>query len=66
VLSGSIRTQVDNGKVQVFREGESWMEALGAHHQISENASATKPASLLAIFVVDTNESAELTRLERQ
>jgi quercetin dioxygenase-like cupin family protein len=66
VLSGSIRRQIDNGEVQVFRAGESWTEAPGAHHQISENASATEPASLLAIFVVDTNDSAELTTLDRQ
>ena len=26
------------------------------HHQVSANASATKPARLLAIFVVDTTE----------
>ncbi len=66
VLSGSIRSQVNDGKVQVFRAGESWTEAPGAHHQISENASATVPASLLAIFLVDTNDTAELTTLERQ
>jgi quercetin dioxygenase-like cupin family protein len=65
VLSGSIRSQVDNGKVQVFRAGESWTEAPGAHQQISENASATEPASLLAIFVVDSNDTTELTTLER-
>ena len=41
VLSGSIRSPVDNGKVQMSRAGESWTEAPGAHHQISENASAT-------------------------
>jgi hypothetical protein len=41
VLSASIRSQVDNGKVQMSRAGESWTDAPGAHHQISENASAT-------------------------
>jgi quercetin dioxygenase-like cupin family protein len=66
VLSGAIRSQVNDGKVQVFHAGESWTEPPGAHHQISENASATEPASLLAIFVVDTNDTAELTTLERQ
>jgi hypothetical protein len=41
-------------------------EAPGAHHQISENASATEPASLLAVFIADTSDSAELTTLDRQ
>lgn len=56
VLEGAIRSKVDNGKVQVFHAGESWTEKPGAHHTISENASATEPAKLLAIFVVDANE----------
>ena len=46
--------------------GESWTEPPGAHHQTSKNGGATEPASLLAIFVVDTNDTAELTTLERQ
>ena len=62
VLSGSIRSRVNDGKTQVFRAGESWTEPPGAYHPISENASATEPASLLAIFVVDTTD-AELDRL---
>jgi quercetin dioxygenase-like cupin family protein len=62
VLSGSIRSQVNHGKVQVFRAGEHWTEPPDAYHPISENASATEPASLLAIFVVDTAD-AELDKL---
>jgi quercetin dioxygenase-like cupin family protein len=61
VLSGSIRSQVNDGKTQVFRAGENWTEPPGAYHPISENASATEPASLLAIFVVDNTD----TKLER-
>jgi quercetin dioxygenase-like cupin family protein len=66
VLSGSIRSQVNDGKAQVFRAGESWTEPPGAYHPISENASATEPASLLAIFVIDTADSDRLVTLERQ
>jgi hypothetical protein len=29
----------------------------GAHHKISENASTTEPARLLAVFVVDPNDT---------
>jgi len=56
VLSGAVRSQVDDEPVKVYRAGESWFEQPGAHHKVSENASATEPAQLLAIFVVDTDE----------
>lgn len=64
VLSGAIRSQVDDGEAKVYKAGESWSEAPGAHHTVSENASKTEPASLLAIFVVDTNEP-ELTTFDK-
>ena len=57
VLSGSIRSQVDGGKVQIFRPGEAFSEPPGAQHSISENASTTEAATLLAVFVVDTGDT---------
>jgi len=65
VLSGAIRSQVDDGQVRVFHAGESWTEEPGAAHRVSENASATQPAKLLAIFLVDTNDT-NLTTLDGQ
>ena len=56
VLSGAIRSRIDNGEERVFRAGESWTEKPGAHHTVSENASDTEPAKLLAIFVADTKD----------
>jgi quercetin dioxygenase-like cupin family protein len=56
VLSGAIRSQVNGGEVHVFHAGEHWTEQPGAHHTMSENASNTEPAKLLAIFVADTND----------
>ncbi|WP_448101407.1 cupin domain-containing protein [Luteibacter jiangsuensis] len=56
VVSGEIESQVDNGPARVYRAGESFYEAPGAHHGISRNASKTQPAKLLAVFVVDTGE----------
>lgn len=53
VLQGAIRSQVNGGKVQVFRAGEHWVEQPGAHHTMSENASTTQPAKLLALFVAE-------------
>lgn len=63
VLSGAIRSQVDDGNVEIFKAGESWTEAPGAHHTISANASKTLPARLLAIFVVDSGDK-ELTTFD--
>src|SRR3954454_22835482 len=39
VLSGAIRSQVDEGAPKVYKTGESFTEAPGAHHVVSENAS---------------------------
>jgi quercetin dioxygenase-like cupin family protein len=63
VLSGAVRSQVDKGPARVFHAGESWTEAPGAHHVVSENASPSKPAKLLAIFIVDAKDT-ELTTLD--
>ncbi|QRM33843.1 cupin domain-containing protein (plasmid) [Microvirga sp. VF16] len=56
VLDGAIRSQVNDGPVKTYRVGESWSEAPGDRHLVSANASATEPARLLAVFVVDTAE----------
>src|ERR1700743_688251 len=60
VLEGEIRSQVNDGPAKVYRAGESFSENPGDRHGISENASKTKPARLLAVFVVDTGQR-ELT-----
>jgi quercetin dioxygenase-like cupin family protein len=60
VLSGEIESQVNDGPRRVYRAGESFYETPGSRHPVSRNASKTKPARLLAMFVVDTDEQ-ELT-----
>jgi quercetin dioxygenase-like cupin family protein len=60
VLEGAIRSQVNDGPVTTYEAGESFSELPGDRHAVSANASATEPATLLAVFVVDTNET-ELT-----
>jgi quercetin dioxygenase-like cupin family protein len=60
VLEGAIRSQVNDGPVTVYKAGESFSEMPGDRHGVSANASETEPAKLLAVFVVDTNET-ELT-----
>lgn len=56
VISGAIRSQLEGEPARVYHPGETWSETPGAHHTISENASATEPAELLAVFLVDTGE----------
>jgi quercetin dioxygenase-like cupin family protein len=56
VLSGAIRSQVDDEPAKVYQVGEGFYEVPGSHHRISENASDRDPASLLAVFVVDSND----------
>ena len=56
VLSGAIRSQVDDEPAKVYQVGEGFYEMPGSHHRISENASDSNPASLLAVFVVDSKD----------
>jgi quercetin dioxygenase-like cupin family protein len=56
VLTGAIRSSVNGEPEKVYHAGENFYEEPGAHHGVSANASATEPASLLAVFVVDTDE----------
>ena len=60
VLEGAIRSQVNDGPVTTYNAGQSFSELPGDRHGVSANASKTKPAKLLPVFVVDTNET-ELT-----
>ena len=60
VLEGEIRSQVNDGPVTTYKAGQSFSELPGDRHRVSANASETQPAKLLAVFVVDTNET-ELT-----
>lgn len=57
VLDGAIRSQVNDGPAKVYRAGENFSENPGDRHMVSENASATQPARLLAVFVVDSSET---------
>lgn len=60
VLSGEIRSENSaTGPVKVYKAGETFFEPPGSEHLVSENASATEPASLLAVFVAD--DGAQLT-----
>jgi quercetin dioxygenase-like cupin family protein len=60
VLEGAVRSQVNDGPVTTYKVGQNFSELPGDRHGVSANASKTKPAKLLAVFVVDTNDK-ELT-----
>jgi quercetin dioxygenase-like cupin family protein len=57
VLEGAVRSQVNDGPVTVYRAGESFSENPGDRHGVSANASDTEPSRLLAVFVVDSDET---------
>jgi quercetin dioxygenase-like cupin family protein len=59
VTKGQIRSQLNDGPVEVFDVGQSFFEPLGTIHRVSANASNTEWAELIAVFVAD--EGAQLT-----
>jgi quercetin dioxygenase-like cupin family protein len=61
VLQGAIRSKVNDGPEKIYRAGENFTELPGDHHAVSANASTTEPARLLAVFVVDTDDTALTT-----
>jgi quercetin dioxygenase-like cupin family protein len=65
VLEGAIRSSVNDGPVVIYRTGQSFSEMPGDRHSVSENASKTEPAKLLAVFVVDTDEKELTTPYEK-
>ena len=51
VIKGALRSQMEGGPAVTYTQAQTWFEAPGAIHAYAENASATEPAELLAIFV---------------
>ena len=60
VLSGEIESKVNDGETRIYKAGENWSEPPNASHPINRNASKSKPAKLLAVFVVDLGRAEEL------
>ncbi len=64
VLSGAVRSQSSaTMPAKVYKAGESFFEPPGSEHLVSENASTTEPASLLAVFIAD--DGAHLTTFDK-
>jgi quercetin dioxygenase-like cupin family protein len=64
VTQGAVRLGVEGRPVQVVQTGGSFFEAVGAHHIITENASATEPARAIAVMIVPEGEP--LTTLDEE
>lgn len=64
VLEGAVRSRINDGPVRTYRAGENFTELPGDIHAVSENASDTEPARLLAVFVVDADETRLTTPLD--
>ena len=47
-----MRIGVEGQPIRVLKTGESFFEAVGAHHIITESASATEPARAIAVMIV--------------
>jgi len=61
VLTGAIRSQnSETGAARIYKTGETFFEPPGSDHLVSKNASATEPASLLAIHIA--KDGAVLTK----
>ena len=61
ILTGRIRSQSSaTGPVRIYKAGETFFEPPGSDHLVSENASTTEPASLLAIIIAE--DGAVLTK----
>ncbi len=53
VLEGEIRSKVDDGPETTFTAGQMFLETPNQLHAVSRNASATKPAKLLAVLLAE-------------
>jgi quercetin dioxygenase-like cupin family protein len=50
VLEGEIVTKISGQEQRTYRVGEMFLEPPGSTHEVSNNASATQPAKLLAMI----------------
>lgn len=54
VTSGYVLNKMNNDPMIILGPGESFTESPKCRHIISDNASATEPATMVATFIVDT------------
>lgn len=64
VIEGAVRSRINDGPENVYHVGESFVEMPGDHHGISANTSEVESSKLLAVFVMDADDT-ELTTPDR-
>ncbi|WP_442114217.1 cupin domain-containing protein [Pseudomonas sp. NUPR-001] len=57
VLEGAVRIRVNDEPEKIYKAGENFVEEPGSFHAVSANASDSQPAKLLAVFVLDSDET---------
>ncbi|KAJ5949822.1 RmlC-like cupin domain-containing protein [Penicillium verhagenii] len=55
VVSGTLLNKMNDSPMKVINTGGTWYEAPGCHHRISDNASKTESAVLIATMILDTD-----------
>jgi quercetin dioxygenase-like cupin family protein len=53
VLSGTVRSQLDDGPAIDYHAGQGWVEPAGTLHRLTQNMNTIEAASLLAIWVAE-------------
>ena len=56
VLEGSVRSQLAGEEARTYAAGQSWFEAPGADHLLTQNTSPSARARLLVVFVSNTGD----------
>ena len=56
VLEGAYKIKVDDGPERVLHKGDTFYEAPGVLHAVSQNASTTEPAKVLAIQLAESGK----------
>ncbi|KAI9790005.1 MAG: hypothetical protein M1816_005619 [Peltula sp. TS41687] len=55
VIEGEVVMAMNDGEPRTYKKGESWYEAPGCYHRISDNNSKTEGASIHATVVIPTD-----------
>jgi quercetin dioxygenase-like cupin family protein len=56
VLEGAYKIRLDNGPETVLTKGQTFYEAPGQLHAVSQNASGTEPAKVLVVVVAEAGK----------
>src|SRR6218665_434885 len=63
VAEGAVELQIEGGPLTTVKAGETFYEPPGSIHQVSRNASKTKPAKLVA-FIIGKKDTSPTTPLK--